>query len=122
MISFRIFLKFRIPKNKVFSEQAMHNFQLKLLSKGLGGAEEGGHLFDKKIKEARDILRREGKKELFTSIVYSIRKEMRYHSELIGKSFKNKMSEGQDRTLQNNFDNNVFTLDDVELPKFVLDV
>ena len=65
------------------------------------------------------------KKELLPSIVYSIRKVMRDHSELISKSLNDKLaklSERQGRHLRNGSHNNVVTLDGVELPKFVLDV
>ena len=59
------------------------------------------------------------KKELFSSIVYSIRKKMRDQSELISRRLNDKLaklSERQDRLLRNGSQNNVVTLDDVELP------
>ena len=78
-----------------------------------------------KLGEDRGILRKEAKKELLTSIVYSIRKEMRDLSELLSKRLNDKLaklSERQDKPLRNGSHNNVVTLDDVEQPKFVLDV
>ena len=118
-------LRFRIPKNEVFSDQAVHSFQLKLLRKEISRAEQGRRLFEEKLGEDRGILRKEVKKELLLSIVYSIRKEMRDHSELIRKRLNDKLvklSERQDRPLRNGSHNSVVTLDGVELPKFVLDV
>ena len=65
------------------------------------------------------------KTELLLSNVYSIRKEMRYHSKLISMRQSDKLaklSERQDRPLRNGFHNNVVTLVGFELPRFVLDV
>ena len=83
------------------------------------------YLFEEKFGEDGDILRKEVKTELFPSIVFSIRKEMIYHSELISCRLNHKLaklSERQDRPVRNGSHNNVVTLDGVELPKFVLDV
>ena len=119
------FFRFRIPKNEVFSDQAVHSFQLKHLRKEISRAEQCCRLFETKLGEDRVILRKEVKKELIPSIVYNIRKEMRDHSELFSKRLNDKLakiSEKQDRPLLNGSHNNVVTLEGVELPKFVLDV
>ena len=119
------FLRFQIPKNEVFSDQAVHSFQLKLLGKEISRGEQGRRLFEEKLGEDRGILRKEAKKELIPSIVYSIRKEMRDHSDLISKRLNDKLaklSERQDRPLRNGSHNNVVKLDDVELLKFVLEL
>ena len=103
----------------------MHSFQLKLLGKEINRAEQSRRFFEEKLGEDRGILRKEVKKELLPSVVYSIRKEMRDHSELISKRLNDKfgkLTERQDRPLQNGSHNNVVTLDGVELPKFNLDV
>ena len=118
-------MRFRIPKNEVFSDQAVHSFQLRLLRKEISRAEQVRRLFEKKLGEDWGILRKEVKKKLLPSIVYSIRKEMRDHSELFSKRLNDKLgklSERQDRPLRNGSHNNVVTLDGVELQKFVLDV
>ena len=97
-------LRFQIPKNEVFSDQAVHSFQLKLLGKEISRAEQGRRLFEEKLGEDRGILRKEVKKELIPSIVYSIRKKMRDHSELISKKLNDKLaklSDRQDRRLRN---------------------
>ena len=69
-------------KNEVFSEQAVHSFQLKLLRNVISRSEQCRRLFEEKIGEDRDLLRREAKKELLPSIVYNIRREKRDQSEL----------------------------------------
>ena len=119
------FLRFRIPKNEVFSDQVVHSFQLKLLGKEISRTEQGRRLFEEKLGEDRGILRKEVKKELLPSIVFSIRKDMRDHFELFSKRLNDKLaklSERQDRPLRNESHSIVVTLDGVELPKFVLDV
>ena len=116
------FLRLRIPKNE---DRAVHSFQIKLLRKEISCAEQGRRLSEEKLGEDRGSRRKELKKELLTSIVYSIRKEMRDHSELISKRLNDKLaklSERQDRSLRNESHNNVATLDGVELPNFVMDV
>ena len=58
MISFRIFLRFGIPKNEVFSDQAVHSFQIKLLWKKTSRAEQGRRLLYEKLGENMGILRK----------------------------------------------------------------
>ena len=119
------FLRFRIPKNEVFSGQAVHSFQLKLLRKEISHAEQGCRLFEEKFGDDRGIFRKKIEKKLLPSIVYSIRIEMRDHSELISKRLNDKLaklSERQDKPLWNGSHYNVVTLDVVELPKLVLHV
>ena len=59
------------------------------------------------------------KKKLLPSLVHSIKKEIKDHSELISKRLNDKLaklSERQDRPLRNGSHNNFVTLDGVELP------
>ena len=66
-----------------------------------------------------------GRKEILLSIVCCIRKETRFQFELISKRFNNKLvklSEIQDKFLWNGAHNDAVTLNDVERPKFILDV
>ena len=88
-------------------------------------AQHGRRLFEEKLEENRDILRKEVKTELSPSVVYSIRKEMRFHSKLISTRLKDKLaklSERQDRPFRNGSLKDVVTLEGVELSRFVLDV
>ena len=103
----------------------MHSFQFKLLRKEIRRAKQGRKFFEEKRGEDRGILRKEVKKELLPSVVYSIRKEVRDQSQLISRRLNDKLaklSERQDRFLPNRSHNKVVTLDDVDLLKFVLDV
>ena len=59
-------LKFRIPTNEVFSEQAVQSSQLKFLRKKVSRAEQGRKLFDQILEEDSDILRKDIKKINFT--------------------------------------------------------
>ena len=101
MISIRIFStsirssEFR--KTKFLSEQAVHSFQLKLLRKKISGAEQGRKLFEEKVGEDRGILRKQMKKELLPSIVYSLRKEMKNQSKLISRRISDKLAKVSER-------------------------
>ena len=53
---------------------------------GTSHAEQGRRLFGGKLGEDRGILRKEVKKELLPSIVYSIRNEMRDHTEQVSEA------------------------------------
>ena len=88
-------------------------------------AQHRRRLFEEKLGENRDILRIELKTELLPSVVYSIRKEMRYHPKQISRRLNDKLaklSDRQDRSFRNGSLKDVVTLDGVELSRFVLDV
>ena len=94
------FLRFRAPKNEVFSKQALHIFQIKLLKQEINGAEKGRKMFKVKLETNRSKFREKVRPELIPSVVSSKRREMRNHyamvqSRLNGKL--DKLSERQDR-------------------------
>ena len=77
------FLRFRAPKNDIFSEQAVHSFQLKLLKEEINRAEKGRKVFKEKLETDRSNFRENVRPELMPSVVGSIRHEMRNHSKMV---------------------------------------
>ena len=68
----------------------MNNFQVKLLSTEEIRAEQCPGLFVK-INPEKNILRKDVKKELLPSILYHLRKERRYHLDLIGRRLNDRL-------------------------------
>ena len=119
------FLRFRAPKNEIFSEQAVHSFQLKLLKQEINRAEKGRKVFREKLVTDRSSFREKVRPELMPSVVSCIKREMRGHSAMVQNRLNgklDKLSERQDRPLRNDSHSNVVIMDGPELPKFVLDI
>ena len=118
-------LRFRAPKNKIFSEQAVHNFQFEPLKQEINSAKKGRKVFKEKFETDRSNFRENVRPEPMPSVVGSIRREMRNHSVLAQNLFNgklDKLSERQDRPLRNGSNSNVVIMDGRELPKFALDI
>ena len=116
------FLRFRAPKNKKFSEQAVRSFQLKLLIQEINRAEKGRKMFKEKLETDRSNFRENVRPELMPSIVGSIRREMRNHSAMIQRRVNgklDKLSGRQDRPLRNGSHSIVVKMDGREPPEFV---
>ena len=60
---------FRIPSSKVFSDQAVHSFQPKLLRKEKSCTNQFPRYFDEKLKKDRNIIKKDVEMELLTSMV-----------------------------------------------------
>ena len=110
-----IFLSFEVPKTKFFQKKRRTAFQLSVYTfkERNRSCGKGCRLFEEKLEEDRDILRKEVKKELLPSILYISRKEMRYTSKLITKRLKDKLAKLSERPqsfLQNGARINVVTL------------
>ena len=52
------FLRFRVPENGVFSDQAVHSFQLKLLRTEINQARSEEKKIDDDLAKAREVVRR----------------------------------------------------------------
>ena len=76
-------LRFRAPKNEIFSEQAVHSFQLKLLKQEINRAEKGRKVFREKLETDRSSFREKVRPELMPSVVSCIKREMRGHSAMV---------------------------------------
>ena len=75
---------FRIPNNKFSSEQAVHRFQLKLPRKEINFRNKAVDCLMKNLRR-RGTISGKTMKKVLPSILYSIRMEMRYHSDLTGE-------------------------------------
>ena len=53
------FLKFRVPKNGFFLDQAVHNFQLKLLRTETSRANEDRKRYEEMLRKARSLVQKE---------------------------------------------------------------
>ena len=118
-------MRFRAPKNEIFSEQALHSFQLKLLKREINRAEKGRKVFKENLETDRSNFRENVRPELMPSVVGSIRREMRNHSEMFQNRLNgklDKLSERQDRPLRNGSHSNNVIMYGRELLKFVLDI
>ena len=86
------FLRFRAPKNEIFSEQALHSFQLKLLKQEINHAEKGRKVFkEKKLETDRSNFRENVKPELVPSVVSCIKLEMWNHSAMVQNRLNGKL-------------------------------
>ena len=53
------FLKFRVPENVFFSDQAVHNFQLKQVSTEMSMANEDRKRYDELVVKAPSLVQKE---------------------------------------------------------------
>ena len=83
------FLRFRAAKNEIFSEEAVHSFQLKHLKQEKNRAEKGRKLFKEKLETDRSSFRENLRPEMMPSDVRSIRTEMRNHSAMVQNLMEN---------------------------------
>ena len=112
------FLRFRAPKNEVFSEQALHSFQLKILKQEINGAEKGLKLFKVKLETNRSKVSEKVRPELMSSVVSSKRRETRNHYAMVQSRLNGELdnlSERQDKALRNGSHSNVVIMDGGEL-------
>ena len=118
-------MRFRAPKSEIFSEQAVHSFQLKLLKQEINRSERGRKLFKEKLETDMSSFRENVKPEQMPSVVSCIKREMKNHSARVQNRLNgklDKLSERQDRPLRNGSHSNVVIMDGHELPKFLLDI
>ena len=76
-------MRFRAPKNKIFSEQAVHSFQLKLMKQEIKRAKKGRKVFKEKVETGRSNYRENVRPELMSSVVGSTRREMWNYSAMV---------------------------------------
>ena len=103
----------------------MHSFQLKLLKQEINHPERGVKVFTKELDTDMSIFRKMVRSELMPTVVSRIRREIRndlamVQSRLNGKL--DKLSERQEKLLQNGSHCSVVIMDGRSLPKFLVDV
>ena len=71
------FVRFRVPESGVFSDEAVHSFQLKLLRTEIGRAKEDSGRAAEDLGKVRDIVRRKIDKRLWLSVINYVLRQAR---------------------------------------------
>ena len=69
-------LKFRVPDNGVFSDKAVHNFQLKLLTTETSRANEDRKRYEEMLKNAKSLVQKEIDEQRLAFIFRFVRREV----------------------------------------------
>ena len=70
------FLNFRVPENGVFSDQAVHNFRLKLLRIETSRANEDRKRYEEMLMKARSLVQKEIDEHRWASIFRFVRRQV----------------------------------------------
>ena len=119
------FLKFRVPENGVFSDQAVHNFQLKLLRTETSRANEDRKRYEEMLRKARSLVQKEIDKQWWASIFRFVRRQVEASLKTTSENHRKKLeklSERQDKPLGGRNERSVRVLDNIELPEWVYEV
>ena len=119
------FLKFRVPENGVFSDQAVHNFQLKLLRTETSRANEDRKRYEEMLRKARSLVQKEIDKQWWASIFRFVRRQVEASLNTTSENHRKKLeklSERQDKPLVGRNERSVKVLDNIELPEWVYEV
>ena len=114
------FLKFRVPENGVFSDQAVHNFQLKLLRTETSRANEDRKRYEEMLRKARSLVQKEIDKQWWASIFRFVRRQVEASLNTTSENHRKKLeklSERQDKPLGGRNERSVKVLDNIELPE-----
>ena len=74
------FLKFRVPKTDVLSDQAVHSFQLKMLRSEISTAADTHHKTDQKRAASRKVLLKNRDNHLLPSVIFVLRNRVCNHA------------------------------------------
>ena len=119
------FLKFRFPENGVFSDQAVHNFQLKLLRTETSRANQDRKRYEEMLRKARSLVQKEIDKQWWASIFRFVRRQLKASLKTTSENHRKnleKLSERQDKPLGGRNERSVKVLDNIELPEWVYEV
>ena len=111
------FLRFRVPENGVFSNQALHSFQTKLLRTEINKART-----DEKNVVVKLERRRDADEKFWPSVMKYLSLMGQRQTTTVKETHQKKLmklSERQDRPLGKQGEGSVRALDDVELPNWV---
>ena len=119
------FLRFRVPDNGVFSDQAVHSFQLRLLRSEISHAKADRAKASFNLVKAREVVRRGIDEKWWPSVTFYLnRQTLCSVNNLISRHKRKleKLSERQNRSLKNLDERSVRILDKVILPLWVREV
>ena len=117
------FLRFKIPTNGVFKEEAVKNFQRRLLKLELQNARKHVEVLNEKLMTYRTKVQTDIPEVLWASIInvihvehirMTLQLEDKYKRKLVG------LSEHQDRPINENYKNVLILDDDIKIPKFFM--
>ena len=118
-------MRFRVPENGFFSDQAVHSFQLKLLRTEINQARSEEKKIDDDLAKAREVVRRGIDEQWWPSIAFYLKLQARIAIHDIKDRHEKKLkklAERQDRPLMKVNDKSVRALDGIELLKWVHEV
>ena len=118
-------LRFRVPENGVFSNQAAHSFQTKLLRTEINKARTDKKNVEVKLERARGAVQRGGDEKFWPSVIKYLSLRGQRQTTTVRETHQKKLmklSERQDRPLGKQGEGSVRALDDVELPNCVQQV
>ena len=111
-----------MPDNGVYSDQAVHRFQLRLISSELSQARADRANASGNLVKAREVVRRGIDEKWWPSVIFYLNRQARCSvNNLINRHKRKleKLSERQDRSLKNLDERAVRILDEVVLPLWV---
>ena len=114
------FLKIRVPENGVFSDKAVHHFQLKLLRTETSRANEDRKRHEEMLMKVRSLVQKEIDEQWWASIFGFVRRQdeasLKTTSENHRKKLE-KLAERQDKPLGGRNERSVKVVDNNELPE-----
>ena len=119
------FLRFRVPKNGVFLNQAVHSFQTKLLRTEINKARTDEKNVEVKLERARSAVQRGVDEKFWPSVIKYLSLRGQRQKTTVKETQQKKLmklSERQDKPLGKQGEGSVRALDDVELPNWVQQV
>ena len=119
------FLRFRVPENGVFSNQAVHSFQTKLLRTEINKARTDEKNIEVKLEKARGAVQRGVDEKFWPSVIKFLSLRGQRQTTTVKETHQKKLmklSERQDRPLGEQGEGLVRALDDVKLPNWVQQV
>ena len=119
------FLRFREPENRVFSNQAVHSFQTKLLSTEINNARSDEKNVQVKLERARGAVQRGVDDKFWPSVIKYLNLRGQRQTTTVKETHQKKLmklSERQARPLGKQGEGSVRPLDDVEIPNWVQQV
>ena len=119
------FLRFRVPEKGVFSNQAVHSFQTKLLRTEINKARTDEKNIEVKLEKARGAVQRGVDEKFWPSVIKFLSLRGQRQTTTVKETDQKKLmklSERQDRPLGEQGEGLVRALDDVKLPNWVQQV
>ena len=119
------FLMFRVPENGVFSNQAVHSFQTKILRREIDKARTDEKNVEVKLERARGAVPRGVDEKFWPSVIKYLSLRGQRQTATVKETHQKKLmklSERQDRPLGKQGEGSIRALDNVELPNWVQQV